>query len=373
MRRALVILIALAAPWTAHAYDLEQASDGAPVRWASGFTLYVDASSRNVSASDVMAAATAAGAQWSKAAAVDVEVQSEPQHGEPGYDPEHAEGNRSEVIFVESDWEYDMDVAATTLVTTDTVTHQIVDADILVNEDQNRFDVLPANSKPGYGLELDLQGCLTHELGHALGLAHSAGHAEATMFAGTEVGEISKRELAPDDVDGVQFLYGTPGSPKTPCAAGCTAGLGPDGVASLLAALSALASARRRRRARMLACGLVFAGLTLAVAATAWADEGSRSPRPAENVEKVLAGQVTHTVSRWQGGRIYTDVEVEVATCSSGSCDSVETYRVPGGTVGRLQQQLGDVHVPAPGEDVQVSLARARDGHLRPLVAASHR
>jgi hypothetical protein len=104
----------------------------------------------------------------------------------------------------------------------------------------------------------DVQNVLTHETGHALGLAHSTGVGSqtATMYAMTYMGELTKRDLDPDDVAGVCAIY--PGSaaaaPDGTCAVssppssggGCShAGSGP--AAGALVAL--LAAAARRARA----------------------------------------------------------------------------------------------------------------------------
>lgn len=56
----------------------------------------------------------------------------------------------------------------------------------------------------------DLLNTLTHELGHALGLDHDHAHPEATMYATTLAGETIKRDLAADDVEGLQAMYGAP-------------------------------------------------------------------------------------------------------------------------------------------------------------------
>jgi hypothetical protein len=52
---------------------------------------------------------------------------------------------------------------------------------------------------------IDLQGIATHEYGHALGLGHSS-VAGATMATGTS--PIDMRSIEPDDVAGVQSIYG---------------------------------------------------------------------------------------------------------------------------------------------------------------------
>jgi len=53
----------------------------------------------------------------------------------------------------------------------------------------------------------DIQGVLAHEYGHALGLGHSSVPG-ATMFP-TASSEVAARSIEPDDVAGMQFVYGT--------------------------------------------------------------------------------------------------------------------------------------------------------------------
>ena len=69
--------------------------------------------------------------------------------------------------------------------------------------DQFVWDDGPGNPLPGAN---DVQGILTHEYGHALGLGHSV-VAGATMSTG--VGQVAARSIEPDDVAGLQFVYGT--------------------------------------------------------------------------------------------------------------------------------------------------------------------
>ncbi|MBI5433635.1 MAG: matrixin family metalloprotease [Planctomycetes bacterium] len=59
----------------------------------------------------------------------------------------------------------------------------------------------------------DLQGVATHELGHALGLNHSA-DSNATMYAVVTAGALHWRSLESDDAAGVQAIYGARSAAK---------------------------------------------------------------------------------------------------------------------------------------------------------------
>ena len=61
--------------------------------------------------------------------------------------------------------------------------------------------------------QFDLQAVATHEFGHALGLDHTPITA-AVMFASITAGDTSKRHLHPDDIAGVQSLYGALPQPQ---------------------------------------------------------------------------------------------------------------------------------------------------------------
>ena len=245
-RSAIAAAIALvSAPLSASAFDLEHDSTGQSVRWNGPVTFYIDGHARDVSEADALAAARRTAAHWAEVAHVEISVVAEAQHGKPGFHADDAT-NRSEIIFVDDEWDLDDGVVATTLVTSDTTTHQIIDADILVNGAQHRFALLPDGSAPGVGLQDDLEAALTHEMGHALGLAHNPELSAAAMYPSSVRGEVTKRHLSSDDVSGMQKLYGAAGasasvagaSTTTPSgvpATGCSSGVGGDALIGLLA------------------------------------------------------------------------------------------------------------------------------------------
>jgi MYXO-CTERM domain-containing protein len=361
-RTAIAAALSLvSAPLSAHAFDLEHDATGQSVRWNGPVTFHMDGHARDLSQADALAAATRAAAHWAEAARVEVSVVAEDHHGKPGFHPDDAT-NVSEIIFVDEGWDFDDGVVATTLVTSDSATHQIIDADILVNEAQHRFAILPEGSTAGSGLQDDLESALTHELGHALGLAHSPGVASAVMYPSTVPGEITKRHLSDDDVSGVQKLYGAAGSrtsvdaAATPSAGvpatGCSSGVGGDALIGLLALGLLLLPRRRVGRAAVAAAALMVVGVEEAQAAE-------------REVALRVQGVVLATSSFWRDGRIATRVQVSVQRCLEGDCASQVTYRMPGGTVGRLTQRVGELRVPQMGEPVEVALVRAHDGELR--------
>lgn len=53
----------------------------------------------------------------------------------------------------------------------------------------------------------DLQSCMTHELGHLLGLNDETSKTDSTMYSVTKVGETNKRTLAQDDKNGICVIY----------------------------------------------------------------------------------------------------------------------------------------------------------------------
>ena len=164
--------------------------------------------------------------------------------------------NQNLVKWVSSaaDWEHGPGVLALTSLTFDTVTGEVVDGDLELNDGQYRFSLNPASD------EVDLKNTAVHEAGHFLGLDHSKNKL-ATMYDKAPLGETDKRDLISDDVKGYCALYGpgapdriiVPGGSVTSSSGGCQldprgGGQPLAGVALLLMLLlTSLTSARLRR------------------------------------------------------------------------------------------------------------------------------
>jgi hypothetical protein len=100
---------------------------------------------------------------------------------------------------------------AITSVNVDPATGQIMDADIEFNLEFQSLGVDEWSSEPSQ--TVDIRNTVTHEAGHVLGLDHSEDE-EATMYRRAEAGEVKKRDLSEDDVEGLCAIY--PNSPLLP-------------------------------------------------------------------------------------------------------------------------------------------------------------
>jgi uncharacterized protein (TIGR03382 family) len=262
--------------------------------------------------------------------------------------------NQNELTGLE-DWPYQDGAIAVTLVTLNGATHEILDADIVFNLEQHTFRVIGSpNAKDTHDDDDadDVQNTLTHELGHALGLMHNAADATVVMFPGAVPGEIHKRVLASDDAAGLGALYDQPApevasAPALPV--GCSATPSASGVATWALALVVLAALRRVKRS-----SAVVAAGTLAVAAVA-----SAEPKALEltGAERVAVGEVVEARSSrlpLQKGLIVTDLTIRTRQCLAGPCEGEVVIRVPGGTVGELEQEVIDHPVPRVGAPLVV-------------------
>ena len=128
------------------------------------------------------------------------------------------------VIYFEDDWELDESLLAVTYV------WSLDDGTIMA------FDMAVNTSDHVWGTDgsadvNDLHNTITHEFGHAVGLAHSD-IADASMYESTHEGETTKRDITTDDEHGMRYLYGSTVyqmEQSAPAAVGCTIS-GPTGI-----------------------------------------------------------------------------------------------------------------------------------------------
>jgi hypothetical protein len=251
MNRLLTLSLA-ALPIAAHGYALKLDTAGKPVFWETSPTFVIDPGlAQRLGVPETEAAARAAvGTYAADLPQLGITLQVGTTHG-VGYDPTPGAVNQNEIVPIDHDWPYDENAIAVTIVTVNPQTNEILDADIALNTAAHRFAALPADSQVG-GLYDDLQNTLTHELGHALGLAHNNADSSVVMYPGAPTGQVSKRALAVDDKAGLTFLYGSPAAstpPQGAPAVGCqSVAAGPWAIAAILALV-----ALSRRRAGALA------------------------------------------------------------------------------------------------------------------------
>lgn len=118
------------------------------------------------------------------------------------------QGNMNLVVWRDDNWPYSnsTNAFALTSVTYDSEEAVITDADIEINSDFYEFDHLESSQVGEDDAEVDLLNTLTHEVGHFVGLDHPD-DPEATMYGRAPPGEIRKRSLEEDDIDGICAIY----------------------------------------------------------------------------------------------------------------------------------------------------------------------
>jgi MYXO-CTERM domain-containing protein len=231
-------------PMKAEAFALKTTEAGVPVRWQHDrVELRIDpALEAAFGKQAVRDAAVIAGEAWRGLAnAPDVVI----AEGAPApYDAK----KRGNGIYLLNDWPYAYDQVAMTI-TSYTPSGKIVGVDILVNGDRS-FDMLPepSNGAPQH----DLAAVLTHEVGHALGLAHNEDDPDATMYPHIRSGETHQRTLSTDDEAAIMEAYAAamPDPSSQPRVSSCTAVTGGEGsswMTTALALLGAVLVIRRRK------------------------------------------------------------------------------------------------------------------------------
>ena len=200
--------------------------DGPSIAWDHRAVLiHRSGASADVGADDIEAVLERSAATWAPAGdCTDIE----PQVAQPtdtrlvGFDWAAGSGspaNENIVVFrddTEGDdldaWVHALGALAITTVTWESHSGRLLDADIEVNDSRFHFTACD----PGEcTVDFDLENTITHEMGHVLGLDHSA-DTSATMFASAPRADMSKRDLAEDDVTAICTVYPA-GEPAGEC------------------------------------------------------------------------------------------------------------------------------------------------------------
>src|SRR5262249_40549163 len=142
-----------------------------------------------------LAAIQASAGELALAADVGVTVKTGDTHG-VGFSES---GPNENAIVLLKDWPFSHSAIASTVITVDAISHQILDADVALNGSSHRFGVMgghgEAEEAPDEQPTDDVQNTTTHELGHAMGLQHNPDDPTVVMYPTANPGETSKRDL----------------------------------------------------------------------------------------------------------------------------------------------------------------------------------
>jgi predicted Zn-dependent protease len=137
-----------------------------------------------------------------------------------GYNPYTGQqGNANVIVFRDEQWEHAAGVVALTSITYAPSTGEVADADIEFNGRDYR---LTSTDDPRRA-RIDVGNTTTHEAGHFLGLDHTPVEA-ATMFATAPNGELHKRTLESDDIEGLCDVYPEASRPSSASCKGGASG-----------------------------------------------------------------------------------------------------------------------------------------------------
>jgi hypothetical protein len=152
---------------------------------------------------------------WTSMAGLDIKVTETTATSSPANSDDHL----NTLQWVKAGWrdlsfKPPSNALAVTLLSFDSDTGAIVDADIYFNADSFKWAVVDAATEHDY---VDVQNVATHEIGHFLGLDHSSENLfeedlelkDATMFFASTMAETAHRDLHNDDIKAIQALYGT--------------------------------------------------------------------------------------------------------------------------------------------------------------------
>ncbi|MBX7115257.1 MAG: matrixin family metalloprotease [Myxococcaceae bacterium] len=349
---------------TAFAFELAKDSTGTVVRWRTSQVRF-NVSTRTFKNLDQAAVLKAAQAAASTMAQVMPGVAVNIAQGNAdsvGYAFD-SNNNQNDIVML-TEWSFKTTAIATTVLTIDKNSHAVIDADIALNAASKAFAILADNSVPG-GTMHDLQNTLTHEIGHALGLAHNPEAEEAVMYPTAPAGEVSKRKLADDDIEALVSLYAQADNATDMPAQGCssTGNSTPTAFAALFLMMFSLRHKTRRLAAvRARQSGATGLAVTLALAVA-----GVATPAAANEAQVLSDPQMMATVevvsqktlAPETGSKLLTtQLVLKVRWCAKGNCPQQFSVTVPGGTWGNIEQRVEGLEVPAVGAVVGLEVPK---------------
>ncbi|HEY4056842.1 MAG TPA: matrixin family metalloprotease [Kofleriaceae bacterium] len=340
---------------TVFAADVATSSSGAPLHWETdqvAFTLAMQQHPDTLTDSDGPAAAAAAVAAWHDSmAAYGVEVSVSPT---PGVAAHHAPDGINTIRWELTPDDPDLQVGllGRTFTAYQTGDGVLIDTDIVFDA----VDFTWSHDMSDCVQEYDLDNALTHEVGHALGLAHSVGHPEATMFATGDACETTKRDIAQDDLDGLATLYAPPPAADEP-GGGCSTSGSTGGLPFVAIIGAAMLFARRRRVAAL--------AVLAAIPATASAGLLRRVDVPEldQHAELVVRGHVTTSEVTPE---LETDSTVVVDECLSAAvCPASIVVRRHGGERDGVGLHVDGEAELTSGTDVVLFVRQDREHRAR--------
>lgn len=220
-KSVLVGCVLLCVAREAHAFELKQTAQGLPVHWSrSEVAFEIDPTVAQM-APDAEASVAAAAQAWSGAdGAPTLSTTPAASASEPAFD------GKNVVYFAAQGYAPAGRALAITILTYNSATGEILDADIVINGHYD-FDVLPSgstadpsarpiandgtSSSDDVGTKasggFDVQHVVAHEFGHTLGMSDELTDQSAMMYLSTKPGDATVRTLAVDDLDGISKLY----------------------------------------------------------------------------------------------------------------------------------------------------------------------
>lgn len=342
MRSGLLVLLALALPSSASAYEVKRTQAGEPVRWnVDRVTVELhDAVPPELTSGDAFDALEIATDAWTgqggPSLRLDYRIRRESPSTSPGV----------QLSWPDS-WEHAPHLLAVTSTTYVEATGVILDADILVRRDADVGFL-----REGETEQHDLGAVVTHEMGHVMGLGESE-EPNASMWPNIRRGQTSQRALTADDQAGVMALYRD--AVLVPPSGCGRASVAPRHSVSALFALLFIAMVAVASRRRGLTFGTV-AVVLIAAAAMQERPLHAQAPISRHLSHPALEAPVRHGVVgpvrralafRGADGTLRTRLTV-----------GTEDIVVPGGCVGGVCMEFGGQLPPRIGQTIAVDRTR---------------